>query len=185
MATKQMSRSTESELLLNIKDIERIKSDNADAKFAERAITIEKSIEKYNSSYIKALRAPTPNISLHYNEVLVRAVPLEIKSKGGIILSAGTDNHKIADQLNRMVDAVKQTQEILMVGNLITEEERDAGIRPGRYAKIKLDRFRTLSDRHAPGMIETTYELPIEVIKGEKYMIIDKRDILYTTDSDE
>ena len=175
-----------SELLLSLKDIEKLKEGATDnkGKIEHKAKTIDSSLEKYNQSYVKALEAPVPPIKLHFNEVLVRAVPFEVKTKSGIILGVSDSDFKLADKLERMSDAVDQFQEILMVGDMITEDEQQRGIRPGRMCKIRLDRFRQLSDRHHTGMIETEYNIPIEVIDGYKYIIIDKRDIIYTRDKE-
>ena len=180
--TKQVSKKVESDLLLNLKDINNFKSSNINTKLEQKALDIEQGLEKYNQNVIKALEAPIPNIGLHYNEVLIRAVPAEIKSKGNLIISTQDTDFKIGDKLNKMSHSVDQIQEILIVGRLITEEEKEAGIRPGRLCKIKLKNFRGIHDSHQPGMIETEYEMPIEVIDGHRYMIIDKRDILYTID---
>lgn len=179
---QKIERKTESELLLNLKDINKFKEETINNKIDQKRIDIEESLEKYNTNVKKALNAPVPNIGLHYNEVLLRAVPAEIKSKGNLIISTGDTDLNIGNKLNTMSESVDQTQEILMVGNLITEIEKDAGIRPGRRAKIKLDNFRRLHDMHSPGMIETEYHMPIEIINGYKYMIVDKRDLLYTID---
>lgn len=181
---KKTSPKVKSEVLLNIKDIEKMKAENSSAKIDQKAITIDDSLEKYNTAYIKAMEAPIPPINLHYNEVLLRAVPPEVKSKGGIILSTDSD-YKVADRLGRMVNNVGQTQEILMVGDLITEREREAGLKPGNYAKLNLKNLRTMSDRHHAGMIEMEYEIPIEIIGDYKYIIVDKRDILYTIKNQE
>lgn len=179
----KISAKVNSEVLLNIKDIEKIKSENVNVKFKNKAILIEDSLAKYNTSYIDALEAPIPDIALHYNEVLVRAVPREIKSAGGIILSGGMEDFKIAQTVDRMSHAVDIFQEILMVGPLVSEEEQERGIRPGRIARMKLDRFRGLSDGGRPGQIETEYNIPLEQIDNYKYIILDKRDILYTKDA--
>jgi len=178
------SQKTKSDLILNIKDIERLKA-TPKVKMEDRAITIEKSMEKYNTGLIDALEAPVPNITLHYNEVLVRAVPPEIKTKGGIILSSTMSDIQSAKTLESMSHSVDFLQEILMVGRLITEAEQEDGIRPGRIARCKWDRYKTLDDDHTPGMINTSIKVPFERIDGCNYIIIDKRDILYTTDKKE
>lgn len=172
----------ESELLLNLKDISKLKSGNAAIKSEDKAITIDATIEKYNKKYTKAMEAPVPKVNLLYNEVLLRAVPKEIKSKSGLIISLGEDqsDYSIAHQLNRMTHAVSMKQEILMVGSLVTDEEQQRGMCPGSIAKINLKKFRSLHDRSTPGVIEHEYEIPLEVIDGYEYILVDKRDILYT-----
>lgn len=183
MAKTKVSPKTESNLLLNIKDIEKLKATNANSKFEHKAKTLEGELEKYNQSYLKALNAPIPDIKLHFSQVLVRAVPIEVKSKSGLIIGMpGETDIKIADRLSRVSDAVQQHQEILLVGDHVTKEEREAGLRPGRMCKMSLKGFRTMSDRHLPGNIEMEYEIPIEIIDGYKYILLDKRDILYTYD---
>lgn len=177
---EKLSPKVKSEALLHIKDIEKFKKENVTNKLQAKALKIEESLEKYNKAYIKAWEAPIPDISLHFNEVLVRAVPKEIKAAGGLILNAGTEDFRIAGTLDKMSHAVDLFQEILMVGPMITEEEQKRGIRPGRICKMKLDRFRGITDHHTPGVIETEYNIPLEMIDGHKYIIIDKRDILYT-----
>lgn len=178
----KVTRNTESALLLNIKDIEAAKSSNINTKNAQKAFKIEESLEKYNQDYVKALKAPVPNISLHFNEILLRAVPLEMKSKSGLIINLGEADISIAKKLNRMDTVCQLKQEILMVGDLITEDEQKRGIRPGRMCKYSIKGYRELSDEHLPGMIEAGYSLPIHEIDGYKYMIMDKRDIVYTYD---
>lgn len=179
-----MSKTLESTSLLSIKDIENLKSSNVDVKMQNKAKTLDSSIEKYNKNYVKALEAPVPNIRLHFNEVLVRAVPYEIKTRSGLILSVADSDFKMADKLERISEAISQTQEILMVGDMVSEEEQRKGLRPGRMCKFSLNRFRQLSDRHNRGMIETEYQVPSETIKGYKYLILDKRDIIYTADKE-
>lgn len=172
----------ESDLLINVKEINKWKSSTATNKLEQKAIDIESGLDAYNQKYLTALKAPIPNIGLHYNEVLVRAVPAEIKSKGNLIVSVGDNDFNIGSKLNKMSDTVDQVQEILMVGRLISQAEQDAGIRPGRLCKINLKNFRGITDEHQPGMINSEYIMPIEIIDGHKYMLIDKRDILYTKD---
>lgn len=171
-----------SEALLNLKDIETAKASNINSKLQNKAKTIDASLEKYNAKYVKALEAPVPNVSLHFNEVLVRAVPFEIKTRSGLILGVNESDFKVADKLERMSEAIDQTQEILMVGDMVTKDEQERGIRPGRICKFRLDRFRTISDRHQNGMIQTEYNVPSEEIDGYKYLILEKRDIIYTKD---
>ena len=182
MQKTSVTRKVESDLLLNIQDINKFKATTADTKIEQRKVDIESGLEKYNKSYIDAWEAPVPDISLHYNEVLLRAVPVEIKSKGGLITSVGETDLQIGGKLNRMSDAIDQVQEILMVGTLITDAEQIAGMRPGRMCKLRLDRFRTVSDEHKPGMIEMQYDIPLEVIDGQRYLLVDKRDLMYTKD---
>jgi co-chaperonin GroES (HSP10) len=182
MSKNKVTRKIESDMLLNLKDIEAAKKENINTKQIAKAKTLDSSLEKYNESYVKAWEAPVPDITLHYNEVLVRAVPIEVKTKSGIIVSASMSDIQMADKLERMSHAVQATQEIIMVGNLITKEEQESGLRAGRMARINFDRYRTLSDRHQPGMAQTEYSVPVETIDGYKYIIIDKRDIVYTTD---
>ena len=177
---QKVSNNSQSELLLNIKDIEQAKSSNINTKIENKAKTIDASLDKYNATLVKALEAPAPDIALHFNEVLLRAVPIEVKTRSGIIL--GLNDLQTADKLEKMSEAISQTQEILMVGDLITEDEQKRGLRPGRICKFRLDRFRTISDRHQNGMIQTEYTVPSEVINDYKYLIIDKRDIIYTKD---
>lgn len=180
---KKVTPKVESELLLNIKDIEKAKTSNLETKKEAKALKLEESLEKYNQSYLKALNAPIPKISLHFNEVLTRAVPIEVKSKSGLILSVpGNSDFKIAEQLSRLSHAVQEKQEILMVGGMISEGEQEKGIRPGRMCKINFKNFRSMSDRHLPGHIEMEYEIPAEQIGEYQYLIIDKRDIIYTYD---
>lgn len=182
MQKKKISNAAQSSLLLNIKDIEKAKKSTMNSKMDNQARTIDASLEKYNTKYTEALNAPAPKISLLYNEVLLRAVPIEVKSRSGIILGLHESDYKTADRLERLSEAISQTQEILMVGDLITKEERAKGLTPGRICKFRLDRFKTISDRHQNGMIETEYTVPSEEIDGYKYLIIDKRDIIYIKD---
>ena len=182
--SKKMSPKTNSDLLLNIKDIEKFKKENLNIRQESKAYDIEKSLEKYNQKMLDALSAPIPNISLHYNEVLCRAVTPEIKTKGGLIISSTMTDIESAKKLDAMSHAIDHFQEILMVGSMITETEQKAGIRPGRVAKIKWDRFRTMDDDHVPGVINTSIKIPHEMIDGNPYIIIDKRDIVYTKDKD-
>lgn len=177
---KNVSNAVQSELLLNLKDIEAMKPSNLKDKFENKAKTIDASLEKYNQKLVKALEAPVPEIRLHFGEVLLRAVPIEVKTRSGIIL--GLNDVQTADRLEKMSEAISQTQEILMVGDLVTENEQSRGIRPGRICKFRLDRFRTISDRHQNGMVQTEYTVPSEEIDDYKYLIIDKRDIIYTKD---
>lgn len=181
-AKKKVSNAAHSSLLLNMKDINNAKGGAMNSKMDNKARTIDASLEKYNNTLMKALEAPAPNITLHYNEVLLRAVPIEVKSRSGIILGLHESDYKTADRLERLSEAISQTQEILMVGGLVTKEEQEAGLRPGRICKFRLDRFRTISDRHQTGMVETEYTVPSETIGEYKYLIIDKRDIIFTRD---
>lgn len=186
MAKNKMTANTESELLLSIKDIERIKKENIEVKRENQKKTLDKSIEKYNKGYIDALNAPTPDIKLPFSEVLLRAVPLEIKGKHGIILSAGAPDMRMMDKLDRLTFAVQEEQEILLVGDTVTEKQQTTGgITPGRIAKLNLKHFRSMSDRHHAGMIEMDYDIPIEVIDGHRYIVCDVRSILYTREKEE
>jgi len=180
----KVSPKVESSLLLNLKDIDKMKKGNSQTKMQNKALSIEESLHAYNSKVTKAMEAPVPSIAVHYNEVILRAVPSEMRSKGGIILSLGEEmtDYKVANQVEKMSHGVNQTQEILMVGPLVSEEERERGIRVGRKCKMKLDRFRGLTDHGRPGQIQTEYNIPLETIDGYEYIIIDKRDILYTKD---
>ena len=172
---KKISNNTQSELLLNLKDIEAIKKGNYKTKSEDFRITMEKSLSKYNKRLIEALNAPIPDISIPFNEVVCRAVPVEIKSKGGLILSTGTDDINIAKRLDHMSIAIESSQEILLVGDLVTEKH----LQPGYIAKINFKRFRTVEDNELGGLI-TKIELPTFEIEGHTYLIIDKRDIIYT-----
>lgn len=179
---KNVSKEAQSALLLNMKDIEAFKKTNMQLRMEDQSVQLDKSLEKYNKAITDALNAPVPNITLHYNEVLVRAVSPEIKSRGGLIISSTMSDIQSAKRLESMSHAVDFNQEILMVGKLITQQEQDDGIRPGRIARCKWDRFRELDDDHTPGMINTSIKVPHETIDGSPYIIIDKRDILYTKD---
>lgn len=172
-------------MLLNLKDLNKIREGNFKTRVEDKGLNIESGMEKYNKAFLEALNAPVPDIALHYNEVLLRACPAEIKTRGNLIYSIGDNDLDIAKKLNSMSHNVDQVQEILLVGSLITAQEREAGLRPGRMAKIKLANFRNLTDQHLPGMIETEYTMPVEKIDGNRYMILDKRDILYTRDKHE
>lgn len=180
----KMTKKVESDLILSMKDVEEAKANNIDRKKDNMALKIEDGLEQYNQEIVRALEAPVPKISLHYNEVLLRAVPAEIKSRSGIILGTpNANNFLTAKKLTRMSSAVSFFQEILMVGDLVSESEKESGIRPGRIARVKFDRYRVLSDDHLPGVIETNYEVPKEIIEGYPYLILDKRDIFYTKDA--
>lgn len=179
---EKMTKKIQSDLLLNIKDIEQFRKENANTKTEAKKFEIEDSLQKYNQKMIDAWNAPVPNITLHYSEVLVRAVPAEIKSKGGLIISSSMNDIQAAKRLDAMSHAVDFHQEILMVGKQVSEKEQEEGIRPGRIARCKWDRFRTLDDDHVPGVINTSIKVPFETIDGHNYIIIDKRDILYTKD---
>jgi len=180
MSEKTLTRKVESDLLLNLKDIEKIKSSNADVKFEDRRLLLDKEIENYNKEFKLAIEAPIPNIALHGNQVLIRAVPLEMKTKGGLIIAVGDTNIDIANKIQRMNHAVLQHQEILLIGQHVTEEERNHGIQVGRWCKFSLKNMRSLHDRMAPGVIDVEYDIPKEWINGFPYVIIDKRDIIYT-----
>lgn len=181
---KKIERKTESDLLLNLKDISAFKSGNVNTKMEDKALTIDVTLEKYNKRFVEAWDAPVPAINLPYNEILIRAVPKEIKSSGGLIISLGENEEStdfnIANKLNKMSHAVSNNQEILKVGSMVTEHEKEGGIREGLMCKLKLSNFRSIHDRMAPGVIEHEYAMPVYSIDGYEYMIIDKRDILYT-----
>lgn len=175
---KKVTRNIESSMLLNMKDIESARSGSS--KIEDKKKTLDDVLEKYNQATVKALNAPIPKIKLPFSEVLLRAVPFEVKSKSGIILSAG-NNMMIANQLDRMSDGVDQVQEILMVGAAISKEDQElTGIKPGNMCKFSLKRFVSLSDEHQAGNISKKYEIPAEEIDGHKYLIIDRRDIIFT-----
>ena len=180
--SEKTTRKVESDLLLNIKDIEKFKSENTEIKFEDKRVTIDKEMERYNQDYIKAMEAPIPKISLHGNQVLTRAVPLEMKTKGGLIISVQDTDLAIANKLQTMSHAVYLHQEILMVGQHVTEEEVEHGLKPGRWCKFSLKRMRNLTDERLPGVIEVEFDVPREVIDGYPYLILDKRDIIYTYD---
>ena len=181
---KKIERKTENDLLLNLKDISSFKSSNMNEKQEDKALTIDSTLEKYNRKYIEAQQAPVPKINLPYSEVLIRAVPKEIKSSGGLIISLGENeastDYNIANQLNKMSHAVSNVQEILLVGGMVTKEEQDGGIRVGLMCKLNMNGFRSIHDRMAPGVIEHEYSMPLHHIDGYDYMIINKRDVLYT-----
>jgi len=187
--SEKISRKVESDLLLNVKKTNKVSSDTLALKVEDKRITIDKSLDKYNINYKKAMEAPVPKINLLFNEVLLRAVPAEIRGKHGLILSAGQMNvgeaFKMAQSLDKMSSSVNHEQEILMVGNMITEAEQKRGIRPGLMCKFKMDHMRGISDESQPGMIEHEYNIPLATINGHRYIIIDKRDIAYTYDKDE
>jgi hypothetical protein len=171
-------------MLLNMKDIHGARSNNMDSKMEAKAKTIDESLKKYNAKYMKALEAPTPKIKLPFGEVLLRALPIEIKSRAGLILNVSENDFKVANKLEVMSEAIDQVQEILLVGNLVTQEDQEkGGIKPGNICKFRLTRFRELKDDHATGQIQTSYNIPSEEIDGYRYLIIDKRDIIFTKET--
>jgi hypothetical protein len=54
----------------------------------------------------------------------------------------------------------------------------------GRICKYSLKRFQALSDEHQAGNIKKTYDVPCEEIDGYKYLIIDRRDIMFTKEKE-
>lgn len=174
------SQKIKSELLLNLKDLEKKEQKN---KLVAKGLKLDDSMERYNKKVVDAMEAPMPPIAVHYNEVVLRAVPSEIKTASGIILDTAAGDYQTAKTLETMTERVGFFQEILMVGPLVTEQEREAGLRPGRIARIKWDRFLRLDDDHSPGVISTSIKVPQEIIDGYPYLIVDKRDIMYTKDA--
>lgn len=177
---QKLSPKVNSDVILNLKDIEKLRSVNMVTKQDDKLKTMDDTLEKYNKNYRDAKNAPIPNIKLHFTEVLVRAVPVEMRSKGGIILHTGMTDAGVISKLDYLSEAVADEQEILMLGDML--EERNAKIKPGDMAKISFNRFRQLDDT-GNGVIKTSYQVPVHTIDGYKYMIIDHRDIVYTTEA--
>lgn len=171
----QTQTKTYSDLALNIKDIEKLKSENFNNKVDNKIKTLDESLEKYNKNYIDALEAPMPDITLPFSQILTRAVPFEIRTKSGIILNATEAN--IASALNKFSEAIDLTQEILLVGAMA--KENYSYITANKQVRINPERFRRIKEDHRPGVVELEYVLPVYTINNYKYLIIDVRDILY------
>lgn len=178
--TKKMGRATHSSALLNLKDIESVKGKNLDAKSEAKVKTLDETLKNYNKTYEDAMNAPVPPINIPFNQVLVRAVPINVKTRSGLIISVSQNDFKTATELDRVSHAVTKYQEILMVGAFVTEAEQEAGIRPGMMAEINFDNYLKVKDNHQAGMLEKAYEIPVRTFNGYKYMLIDKRDIVIT-----
>ena len=176
---KKTSTVVQNEVFTHLEKKRQLAIDEKIAKFEEKK-------EEYNSQINRAKSAPVPPIAVHYNEVVLKAVPVEITTASGIILGIGDAFNDIEDTktLDAMSHRVDFFQEILMVGPLVSDQEKEAGLRPGRIARIKWDRFRTIDDDHTPGIIQMSIAVPQEIVNGYPYLIVDKRDIMYTKDAE-
>lgn len=175
---EKINKSTKSTALLHYNDLNKYRKSNQKIKEEDKSQVIEEAITKYNKSVTDAQTAPIPNITLHFNEVLCRAVPIEVRSRAGLIIPTDSYDAKIAQKVEYMSDAVNDEQEILMIGNML-ETSNYNKIQPGQIAKINFKRFRELEDG-GTGIIKTKYDIPCYTINGYKYIIIDQRDIIYT-----
>lgn len=139
-------------------------------------------LEKYNDRVKKAEEAPIPGIRVSYSYILTRAVPPKMKemTAAGLILNQLDVDVRTLKKLKIMTENVSDEQEVLLVGHHVTPEI----VKPGEVVKIDFRRYKTLNDDHTPGVIETSYEIPLYEINGYEYMLLDARDIIYAITND-
>lgn len=135
---------------------------------------------EYDKKRQALLDAPAPNIVVPFSNVLTRAVTPKRKVVKGfegsmLIHDEFEIEDNYAEQLKNMSNNVVDEQEILLVGPHVIS---NGNYKPGMIAKINFARYRQLKE-DTPGIIETYYNIPAYTIDGNKYIIIDERDILY------
>lgn len=135
-------------------------------------------LEKYNKRYNEAESAPVPNIKVAYSYILTKAVPPKMKgfTDTGLIVNQLDVDVRTLKKLAIMTENVDDEQEVMLVGHLVTEEI----VKPGDRVKIDFSRYRRLNDDHTPGVIETSYEIPLYEIDGNEYLLLDVRDVIYS-----
>lgn len=157
-------------------------------KTPKKVLPGDKAYLDYKKAFDERNNVPVPKIDLLHSHILVKAVPPEIEhtTQGGLVINkVKLDDYLTEDKLEKMSQNVSDEQEILAVGQFISEnasEDKKKKLKPGRYVKIDFRRFKTLRDKHASGIIETFYDIPIFTINGYKYMLIDERDVMWVFD---
>jgi len=136
------------------------------------------ALEKYNKRYTKNLEAPIPNIKVPYSFILTRATPPEMQgyTESGLLIKEMKVDVRLAKKLAIMSENVSDEQEVLLIGPYVNQ---GIELEPGDKVKINYNKYRTLNDDHASGVIETQYEIPLYEIDGNEYLLLDSRDIIY------
>lgn len=139
-------------------------------------VTQNTILNNYNKRYLGALNAPTPNVKVAYSYILTKAVPPKMvgTTESGLIINEIQADKRMLKKLEIMTDNVSDEQEVLAVGI----HAQDV-VNVGDTIKIDFRRYKTLNDDHTPGVIETSYEIPLYEIEGNEYLILDARDIIY------
>lgn len=132
-------------------------------------------LEKRNQS----ITSPIPKIELLHNNILVRAVqPYMEEFSGGVLINRLDVSSQLADKLEAMTYNVDDIQEILLIGNYVEATDNNK-ILPGKFAKINFNRFKTVKSGRNQGHTDVIYEVPVVEFDGNKYLLIDSRDIEY------
>lgn len=136
----------------------------------------DRAIEKYKEILEERLNAPTPDVKIPYSYILTRAVPVKTKeyTEGGLLI--GMDVRE-AKKLDVMSENVSDEQEVLLKGKYVTEDN-GIEVEVGDTVRINFSRYRTVEEgEHAQVIVG--YAVPLYTIDGNKYLLIDSRDVQY------
>lgn len=141
----------------------------------------EAQIEGHNKARRLEIKAPVPGVKVPFSFVMTKAVrPKMINTLAHIKLVQldieGDEKFKRDSQ--SMVRVVFNEQEIVSVG-----KNAEENFKVGQLVKIDFRRFMAVKDTNESnpnGEYSKYIDVPIHMIDGHEYMMIDQRDIVWT-----